>query len=88
MLGELRTALDDKDAVRLRRAAHSLKGSAANFSAPAAVEAAWKLEEMGRQGNLQGAAESLPELEQEVHRLRRALEGLVGSAGSSQGALP
>jgi signal transduction histidine kinase/CheY-like chemotaxis protein len=47
-LGRIRQALDDRDGDGLRRAAHGLKGAAANFDAAAVVDAARQLEEMGR----------------------------------------
>src|ERR1700676_33856 len=45
---EIQRALAAEDAVKLENAAHSLKGSVANFGASAAVAAALRLEQMGR----------------------------------------
>ena len=50
-LAQIRSALDARDACALRRAAHGLKGAAANFDAAAVVDAARTLEEMGRSGD-------------------------------------
>src|SRR5207302_4611790 len=50
-LHEIRTALDAQNAEALRRAAHALKGAAANFDAAALVGAARQLEEMGTTGD-------------------------------------
>src|SRR5207248_11684273 len=47
-LERIRTALDTRDGEALRRAAHGLKGAAANFDADGVVNAARALEEMGR----------------------------------------
>jgi CheY-like chemotaxis protein/HPt (histidine-containing phosphotransfer) domain-containing protein len=51
-LRRIRVALDEHDAESLRRAAHALKGAAANFEAAGVVEAARRLEDMGRLGEL------------------------------------
>jgi CheY-like chemotaxis protein/HPt (histidine-containing phosphotransfer) domain-containing protein len=83
LLGEVRAALDGADALRLRRAVHSLRGAAANFAAGPAVEAARRLEAMGEAGDLGGAAEAYRALEREVRRLERALAGLARPAASA-----
>jgi signal transduction histidine kinase/DNA-binding response OmpR family regulator len=49
-LERIRHALDARDAEALRRAAHGLKGAAANFDADGVVHAARTLEEIGRTG--------------------------------------
>ena len=49
-LEKIREALDAHDGESLRRAAHGLKGAAANFDAGGVVEAARALEEIGRTG--------------------------------------
>jgi signal transduction histidine kinase/CheY-like chemotaxis protein len=51
-LEQIRAAIDAGDADALRRAAHALKGAAANFDAADLVAAARSLEEMGRTGDL------------------------------------
>jgi signal transduction histidine kinase/CheY-like chemotaxis protein len=47
-LDRIRRALDARDGESLRRAAHGLKGAAANFDADGVVDAARTLEEIGR----------------------------------------
>jgi signal transduction histidine kinase/DNA-binding response OmpR family regulator len=49
-LERIREALDAQDGESLRRAAHGLKGAAANFDAEGVVSAARSLEEIGRTG--------------------------------------
>jgi HPt (histidine-containing phosphotransfer) domain-containing protein len=49
-LNRIRAALDARDGESLRRAAHGLKGAAANFDAEGVVAAARALEEIGRTG--------------------------------------
>ena len=48
LLGRIRTALAAGDGPALERAAHRMKGSAANLSAARVVEVAGRLEEIGR----------------------------------------
>ncbi|HVS37161.1 MAG TPA: Hpt domain-containing protein, partial [Gemmataceae bacterium] len=73
----VRSAVSARDARALQLSAHTLKGSASTFSARALVEAAWTLEQMGRQGALDGVQEALAALEREAHRLLQALTGLT-----------
>ena len=55
---KIRQALDDRDGESLRRAAHGLKGAAANFDAEGVVSAARELEEIGRTGTFDPAADA------------------------------
>jgi HPt (histidine-containing phosphotransfer) domain-containing protein len=61
---EIHQAVAGGDATKLENAAHSLKGSVANFGASAAVAAAFRLEQMGRAQQLLEAPEALRALEQ------------------------
>jgi len=51
-LRNIRSALDGRDGVALGRAAHALKGAAANFDASGVVDAARQLEEIGYHGDV------------------------------------
>lgn len=55
LLAEIRRGIDSQDAIQLERAAHSLKGSVANFGSDAAWQAAFELEKLGREKQLDGA---------------------------------
>jgi CheY-like chemotaxis protein/HPt (histidine-containing phosphotransfer) domain-containing protein len=77
---EIRAAITAADATRLRRAAHTLRGSVACFAAKPAVEAALRLEMMGRDGNLSDAEAAWAALEVEIERLRSALTNRVAPA--------
>lgn len=70
----IREAIASDDANGLERGAHALKGSAANLLARGLVEAAYRLEEMGRAGSLAGSEAALESLERELRKLRSALE--------------
>ena len=72
-LSRLRKAVTDRDPKAIEFAAHALVGSTANLFARQAVEAASKLEEMGREGILTGVEEAYAALEKEITRLRQAL---------------
>lgn len=81
MIAAIQDALDAGDAQALQRAAHTLKGSIANFGAKAATEAALALEELGRAERLEEAAERLDGLCREVDRVAEALAREVPAHG-------
>jgi HPt (histidine-containing phosphotransfer) domain-containing protein len=80
LVAVMEAAVGSGDASSLERAAHTLKGMVANFTADAAANAASHLEEMGRTGRLQGAEDLLHELAQEVTALRALLSELCTEA--------
>jgi len=80
MLQAVAGAVTAGDAPAVRRAAHALKGSVANFAAPRPVEAARALERMGTEGNLSGAPQALRELEDALQEFRHAAEQEAASA--------
>ena len=61
-LQALSRAVANGDAARVTEAAHSIKGAAANTSGEQLRQLAWKLEQLGRAGDLTGAEAALPEL--------------------------
>ncbi|MBI4603638.1 MAG: Hpt domain-containing protein [Planctomycetes bacterium] len=76
LVSEVRAAVVAKDAGRLDRSAHTLKGAASNFSAQAAA-LALELEGMGRSGDLRGAGEAFMALEAQVSEIVPALATLA-----------
>jgi len=76
MMGNIQASLARRDAPALQRAAHTLKGSVGNFCATPAFEAAYRLEQMGRQGDLSEGEAAWAVLEREVERLSAQLESL------------
>ena len=76
-LALIRTAITKKDAVKLARAAHLLKGSIAIFGASKAVAAVRNLEAIGRAGNLAEAAGALPSLAFEFALLEQELRTIL-----------
>ena len=77
LMDEIKKAVLDGNALAIRQSAHRLKGAAANFSATGAVEAALRLETMGRTGDLSGVREGLQVLEREMASLEPALRDLA-----------
>lgn len=73
----IRAAVEEGDAATLTEEAHGLKGAVANLQAKPAQEATRRLEEMGRSGELDGAASALDNLEVEIERLRAVLKEMV-----------
>ncbi len=81
LMQQIREHIDAADGPELRRAAHTLKGSAGVFGAEEVAEAAHRLEEIGREAAFADAEEALALLEDEVTRLLPALqERVVASA--------
>jgi HPt (histidine-containing phosphotransfer) domain-containing protein len=77
LLAEMREAVARGDAQKLERAAHSLKGAVSNFAVPAASQSAYRLEMLGRSGDLEGASDGMAALERQLAALRPALAALV-----------
>jgi PAS domain S-box-containing protein len=69
----IRDGISKEDPKLLERAAHALKGTAANLLASGAMAAASRLEEMGRAGSVAGSKEALLPLEEEMKKLQLAL---------------
>ena len=74
LLEQMRGALAAGDGPMLERAAHRMKGSAANLSAARVVDLSGRLERAGSEGRLEGAVSVYDRLELEVDQLRDALE--------------
>ena len=73
LLEQIRDAIEQRDANRLERAAHSLKGSAAAFCGESTRAVAQKLEAIGASGDLDQADGLFIELKRELVRLTDAL---------------
>jgi signal transduction histidine kinase/HPt (histidine-containing phosphotransfer) domain-containing protein len=77
MMAEIETAIDQKDAARLKRAAHALKGSVDNFGAGSTLDLALRLEMMGKNMKIDGAEEIFNALSEEMERLKKMLEDII-----------
>jgi CheY-like chemotaxis protein/HPt (histidine-containing phosphotransfer) domain-containing protein len=80
-LAAIREAIAGPDSEALERAAHRIKGAVGTFGARAAVEAALRLETMGREGDLTQAEAAYAALEAGIQRLKPALAALVAENG-------
>ena len=77
LLAEVHAAIAERNAGRLGKASHSLKGVLATFGAQTATAVALRLETMGRRGNLDGIESVSTALDQEIARLLPALAGFA-----------
>ncbi len=73
----IRRAVEEEDADTLVREAHGLKGAVANLQARSALQAAKRMEEIGRSHDFERALEALEELEDRIDRLRAALKEIL-----------
>lgn len=71
-LAAMKAAIEEKDGDALGRAAHTLKSSAKLFGAQVLANCAQEIESMS--ADLDGATQSLPELERHFERVVAALE--------------
>jgi CheY-like chemotaxis protein len=76
-LAQIREGIVKSDADAIENAAHSLKGSVANFGAKRAFEAAYRLERLGREGKLREAEKARSELEMEIKVLEHAMKSAL-----------
>jgi two-component system sensor histidine kinase/response regulator len=81
LLSDMRQGIAAGDAGSVSRIAHRLRGSLANFGADKAVEAAFRLERMGVEGDLAEAAAACETLIEGYETLRVGLDRLLASTG-------
>jgi HPt (histidine-containing phosphotransfer) domain-containing protein len=78
-IAEIELSLKQGDALRLTRAAHSLKGSCSNFGAGQLRAVSEKIERLGRAGSLGDVPAELPLVKAEFDRVKTALQDLVSN---------
>jgi CheY-like chemotaxis protein len=78
LLNEASRALQQKNAQDLRRAAHTLKSNGATFGAMMLSTVAKQLEQLGREGQFEGAAELIERAGREFVKAKTELEKLMG----------
>ncbi len=69
----IQDGISKEDPKLVERAAHALKGTAANLLASRVMEMASQLEDMGKRGSLAGSKDAFLSLEEELTKLRIAL---------------
>lgn len=73
-IAEINEVLEEKNAEKLRAAAHQLKGSAANIGATRLYKIAMKLENNAKDGDLVQSAELVPLLMENARKLIEELK--------------
>ncbi|MDO8682183.1 MAG: response regulator [Armatimonadota bacterium] len=76
LISAAKEAIATSDAQALQRSAHTLKGSVGNFSAKAAFDAAFNLEQIGRSGDLTKAQEAWEFLVLQIDKLTPVLKSI------------
>jgi HPt (histidine-containing phosphotransfer) domain-containing protein len=79
LIGEIRSAFEERDVVAISRAAHSLAGSIAHFDEGETCEAARRIEQLTA-SELASVPTALDELEQRLAELSHYLTGEFASA--------
>jgi CheY-like chemotaxis protein len=74
---QLKSGLQNGDAVMIQQAAHALKGSVGSFQALNAQEAANRVETSAKNGDLSGAQKGFETLSQEIGLVRQDLQQLT-----------
>jgi len=87
MIANLRAAVLHRDAKSLELAGHTLRGLIANFGAATACELAFKLELMGKDGNLTESEAVATALEAELERVIATVTGFVSEYDEENAAL-
>ncbi|HLW68364.1 MAG TPA: response regulator [Gemmataceae bacterium] len=83
-LADVREAIAQSNAAKLRRASHTFKGSISNFCASTAFEAIYRLELLGRSGDLTDAPSAYDQLEAAVRILQSSLESLLNESAENK----
>jgi two-component system, sensor histidine kinase and response regulator len=83
LMKELQCAVSQKDAKRIRLAAHTLKGTLGNLSADAAYEAVLNLERMAQTGDLGRVEEACALVQTQVERVQMAVAKLHSALTAS-----
>jgi HPt (histidine-containing phosphotransfer) domain-containing protein len=81
---EIKESIRRGNATALERAAHALKGSVGNFAAKEASAMAQRLEDLGRNGQLDAAGEGCIELESELALVAKELRRLIANPSQTR----
>ena len=82
VLENLRAAVTNGNAMDIMYHAHALRGAMSNFVTHETENAARRLEQFGREGNIADSAQALRELEMALQRLIPALHTLAGQVAA------
>lgn len=84
ILDQMRAAARGGDAAELERAAHSIKGLAANFEGRAAVEIARDIEGLAQSGSIESLEPLIGQLDECVRQLLAALQAETAGVARSK----
>jgi PAS domain S-box-containing protein len=79
LMREIENAIERGDSTKLRRGAHTLKGSAALFAAQQVRDLSSLLESLGREGRFEGGAELCAHLKMEVNKVQVEIREFLSS---------
>jgi two-component system, sensor histidine kinase and response regulator len=82
-LTELRAAIARRDEACVSRLAHTIRGALGNFEARAACAAAFRLEQIGREGQWSSAHEAIALLEEKIAQVIPLLAEAVGTRATA-----
>jgi len=82
MLESMREAVRSRDATRIERAAHGLRGALLSVAAQAAADLVNELEQAGRSGTIEGCPAMLERFESALVLLDREFTAQIAPAGS------
>jgi two-component system sensor histidine kinase/response regulator len=88
LLAAMQETLSASNAEDLRRAAHSLKSNSASFGAIRLSRKCKELEDMGKAGVLEGAAEQIGQIVAEYEKARTALEAIQRGSWNGEQTWP
>lgn len=77
LINNIENAINSRDSEKIRKYAHTIKGSVSNFSAQKAYDAAFELEMIGSNNELDNADSAFKKLKDEVDNTRGALKQLM-----------
>ncbi len=78
LMADIRRSIDQRDAVLLRRSAHTLKGSLRIFQSAVASGLAFQLEEMGKDSVFDDAPRVLADLKPQMDLVLGAMKARLG----------
>jgi len=85
LMAEIQASVTQRDAKRLQRAVHTLKGTLGILSAAHASEAAWRLEDLCRKGDLERVEDAFRLVQEQVERVKRTVAGVYSDLTAESG---
>ncbi|HOK03191.1 MAG TPA: Hpt domain-containing protein [Spirochaetota bacterium] len=77
ILKKIENSIDSKNSEELRKTAHTLKGAVANFSAKRAYDAAFELENAGKNGEFHDVVKKFEILKKEIEELTEEMKSIL-----------